>query len=83
MTDSRFSGIIGAKNATYSVDVCSFSTAQDYVYAWIYNHNKIYEQEKSSSSEKSSMRIHKLLQDEFLREYIYNYLKRTYYRKTK
>ena len=41
MTDSRFSGIIGAKNATYSVDVCSFSTAQDYVYAWIDNHNKI------------------------------------------
>lgn len=59
------------------------STAQDYVNAWIDNHNKIYEQEKGSSSEKSSMRIHKLLQDEVLREYICNYLKRTYYRKTK
>ena len=59
------------------------STAQDYVNAWIDNHNKIYEQEKGSSSEKSRMRIHKLLQDEVLREYICNYLKRTYYRKTK
>ena len=48
------------------------STAQDYVNAWIDNHNKIYEQEKGSSSEKSSMRIHKLLQDEVLREYICN-----------
>lgn len=83
MTDSRFSGLIGGKNATYSVDVCSYSTAQDYVDAWIDNHNKIYEQEKNASSEKSSMRIHKLLQDELLKDYICNYLKRTYYRKSK
>lgn len=80
---SSFNGIIGSKNGTYSVDPCSYPTAEKYIEDWHKQHNACYESEKNSRSEKSSHRIHKLLQDKSECEYIDYYLARTYYRKNK
>lgn len=79
--DASFNGIIGGKNATYSVNACDYSTDEEYVEAWLNNQKIIYEKEKDLPWDKSSKRIYELLQDEFLKEYISIYLGRTYYRK--
>lgn len=78
-----FNGIIGGKNASYKVNINDYSTADEYFDAWINNHNLIYELEKNLSYDKSSHRVHKLLEDEFLYKYINMFLIRTYLRKMK
>lgn len=77
---ASFNGIIGSKNGTYSVDPGSYPTVEEYIEDWHRQHNVCYEAEKYAPSEKSSHRVHKLLQDEFVCQFIDNYLARTYYR---
>lgn len=76
-----FNGIVGGKNETYGVDPLEYDTAENYIEAWMISHKKIYNDEKNSSYRKSSHRVHALLQDSFLRDYIENYLARTYFNK--
>lgn len=76
-----FNGIIGGKNATYEVNVLDYSTPEKYVRAWMKSHEEKYEDEKHLSFDRSSHRVHELLKDDFLKEYIKNYLARTYFNK--
>ena len=78
-----FNGIIGGKNSTYSSDPSNYETPESYIADWRKKHDARYEREKNYSHDMSSHRIHKLLQDEFVSEYIDNYLARTYFRKHK
>lgn len=76
-----FNGIIGGKNGTYDVDALNYSNPSDYISDWLDSHNQLYNKEKNFSYEKSSHRVHKLLSDNFLKNYIEQYLTRTFYRK--
>lgn len=76
-----FNGIIGGKNGTYHVDALSYSNPSDYISDWLDSHNQLYNREKNFSYEKSSHRVHRLLSNNFLKNYIEQYLTRTFYRK--
>lgn len=81
ITKSSFNGIIGGKNATYDVDPLKYTNPLDYVNDWLKSHDQRYNDEIDCTYEKSSHRIHKLLSNDFLKNYIIQYLTRTYYRK--
>lgn len=76
-----FNGIIGGKNATYDVNVLEYETPEDYLEAWMQSHQKKYNDERNIPYTKSSHRVHDMLQDSFLAEFIRNYLARTYFKK--
>lgn len=76
-----FNGIVGGKNATYKVDPLEYDTPESYIEAWMLSHQKRYNDEKHFSNSKSSHRIYNLLQDSFVKDFIENYLARTYFRK--
>lgn len=78
-----FNGIIGGKNGVYNVDALDYQNADEYVKAWHIQHENIYEREKDCGYEKSSHRVHALLEDDLLREYIDSWLRRTFYRKNR
>ncbi|MFG6114601.1 topoisomerase [Halobacillus sp. MO56] len=76
-----FNGIVGGKNATYSVDPLEYETAESYIEDWMRSHHKRYNDEKNFSYRKSSHRVHDLLKDSFVKNYIENYLARTFFNK--
>lgn len=76
-----FNGIIGGKNAIYDVDPLDYETPENYIKAWMQSHQERYNDEKYAPYEKSSHRVHNMLQDDFLKKYIENYLARTYFNK--
>lgn len=76
-----FNGIIGGKNATYGVDPLEYDTPESYIEAWMQSHQKKYNDEKTLSYKKSSHRVHDLMRDSFVRNFIENYLARTYFKK--
>lgn len=76
-----FNGIIGGKNATYDVEPLEYDTPESYIEAWMLSHQKRYNDEKYFSYPKSSHRVYNLLQDSFVKDFIENYLARTYYKK--
>lgn len=78
---SNFSGIIGGKNATFFANPLDYNTSDTYVISWFKNFKGKYEFEKNSTADKSSHRINQLINDEFLKKYIFYYLTRIYYRK--
>lgn len=78
-----FNGIIGGKNDTYSVNIGDHETAESYVNAWFSSHQKIYKKEINASYRKSSHKIHDMLQDDFLKEYITRFLARSYFKNKK
>ncbi|MCY7716967.1 topoisomerase [Bacillus altitudinis] len=80
-TMQSFNGIVGGKNATYDVDALAFDTPEGYVEAWLNSHWQRFSDEKYAPYEKSSHRVHKLLKNPFLKQYIKNYLARTYFKK--
>lgn len=80
---ASFNGIIGSKNQIYELDPLLFDNATEYVQAWRNMHEKSYEEEKNFPHPKASHRVHKLLQDSLMEEFIENYLARTYYKKHK
>lgn len=76
-----FNGIIGGKNATYEVDPLEYDTPESYIKAWMLSHQQRYNDEKHFSYSKSSHRVYNLLQDNFVKDFIENYLARTYFKK--
>lgn len=74
MNFSSFNGLIGGKNRTYNLDIRSFNTAQEYVNAWIMANETLYQEEKIYGIDKSSVRIHNLLDDKFVKDYVAIYL---------
>lgn len=76
-----FNGIIGGKNATYGVNTLDYDTPESYIEAWMISHERKYNDEINASYSKSSHRVHDLLQDNFLKVFIKNYLARTYFNK--
>ncbi|WP_242274960.1 topoisomerase [Bacillus cereus group sp. BfR-BA-01445] len=76
-----FNGIVGGKNTTYDVNPLDYNTAERYVAAWMLSHEKRYNDEVNASYSKSSHRVYDLLQDSFVKEFIENYLARTYFNK--
>lgn len=76
-----FNGIIGSKNYTYNIHPQNYSSYEDYICDWLNNFNEIYKNEKNSSYEKSSHRMYKLLQNDFLKKYIKYYLIKIYFNK--
>jgi hypothetical protein len=76
-----FNGIIGGKNATYDVEPLEYDTPESYIEAWMLSHQKRYDDEKHFPYPKSSRRVYNLLQNNFVKEFIENYLARTYYKK--
>ena len=78
----KFSGFLGGKNTMYGVNPLNYQTPESYIQAWMNSHYKRHEDEKNSTY-KSSHRINTLLQDNFMEEFIKNYLARLYFRKHK
>ncbi|MGH4119334.1 hypothetical protein [Clostridium sp.] len=78
---ASFNGIIGSKNGTYAIDPLDYEDSEKYIEDWNLKHEECYAVEKNFPYEKASHRVHKLLKDEFLQEYINNYLARIYYNK--
>lgn len=76
-----FNGIINGKNAIYDVDPLDYGTPESYIEAWMLSHQKKYNDEKNAPYSKSSHRIHDFLQDSFVKEFIKNYLAKTYFNK--
>ncbi len=76
-----FNGIIGSKNGIYATDPLNYETPEKYIEDWNLKHEECYNAEKNFPYEKSSHRIHNLLKDKFLKEYISKYLAKIYYKK--
>ncbi|WP_281657675.1 topoisomerase [Halobacillus sp. Cin3] len=76
---SNFNGLIGGKFRTYGVDVGDCDTAEECVEAWLEGNEKIYQREKNQS-DKSSYRIKLMLQDEYLRKFIENFVAKAYFK---
>ena len=81
MLMQNFNGIIGSKNQTYSINPLDYDEPEKYIESWNLIQEEIYASEKDFPYEKASHRVHNLLQDEFLKEYIDFYLARIYYNK--
>lgn len=85
---SSFNGIIGSKNDTYEVVVEEHNTVESYVKDWMYGHELAYSSDKHkgypyNKHDRSSYKVHALLEDEFLRGFIECCLMRTYFKKKK
>ncbi|MDW3988266.1 topoisomerase [Staphylococcus saprophyticus] len=78
---ASFNGIIGSKNFTFDVNPVDYTDVSNYVEAWLENFDTIYQKEKNIPYEKSSHKLHKLLEDSEIRKFIIVYLARIYFNK--
>ncbi|WP_273854063.1 hypothetical protein [Guptibacillus spartinae] len=76
---SSFNGLIGGKFKTYEVILGDYDTAEECVEAWLEGHGKIYQSEENQP-DKSSNRIKLMLQDDYLRKFIENFVAKAYFK---
>lgn len=75
-------GIIGGKNYTYDCTVENYSSHIKYYISWREGHLNDLNRFHLNMGNNSALRISKMLEDEFLEEFIAVYLSRTYFKKT-
>lgn len=85
---SSFNGIIGSKNDTYEVNVEDHDTVGSYIKDWMYGHELAYSSDKHKNlpynkHNRSSYKVHVLLEDEYLKGFIECCLMKTYFKKKK
>ncbi|WP_413565477.1 topoisomerase [Bacillus sp. 3P20] len=85
---SSFNGIIGGKNDIYEVILENHSTVESYVVDWMYGHELAYSSDKHkklsyNKYNRSSYKVHALLEDELLRKFIVCCLMKTYFNRKK
>lgn len=85
---ANFNGIIGGKNTAYNIKKEDYSTASEYVKAWLNSFERLFQSEKDferlptfdikARGERSVHRMNKLLSDPEVKKFIIAYLARTY-----
>ncbi|PFC27711.1 topoisomerase [Bacillus thuringiensis] len=85
---SNFNGIIGGKNDIYEVVMENHNTVESYVVDWMYGHELAYSSDKQKNLpynkyNRSSYKVHALLEDELLRKFIVCCLMKSYFKKKK
>ncbi|MBE7106640.1 topoisomerase [Bacillus cereus] len=85
---SSFNGIIGGKNDIYEVVLEKHNTVEAYVVDWMYGHELAYSSDKHKNlpynkHNRSSYKVHALLEDELSRKFIVCCLMKTYFKRKK
>lgn len=84
----NFNGIIGGKNDIYEVKVEDHNTVESYVVDWMYGHELAYSSDRHKNlpynkHNRSSYKVHALLEDKLLRKFIVCCLMKTYFKRKK